>query len=194
MRFQEKTKTTGESVFFIDPQNRTASRQNASSYDRTVSGRSVYNYFRDYEPTTGRYVQSDPIGLQGGMNLYAYVGGNPLSYVDPLGLCRRGSKQVEGQAAGVCEPDDRVEPDKCANAECGAGLPPVKEDDECTRMCKSELRLGSRVSCFGYGQAARISLGIPGFLVSGACNLADLTQCVRSCRDKQKEKTCSANQ
>ncbi len=47
-----------------------------------------YNYFRDYEAATGRYAQSDPIGLDGGLNLYAYVDGEPLLYVDEDGLIR----------------------------------------------------------------------------------------------------------
>jgi RHS repeat-associated protein len=45
-----------------------------------------YNYFRDYEPGTGGYVESDPIGLKGGLNPYGYALQNPLRYTDPEGL------------------------------------------------------------------------------------------------------------
>ena len=53
-------------------------------YDKET--KTHYNYFRDYDPSTGRYLQSDPIGLEGGTNTYGHVNGNPVSSIDPYGL------------------------------------------------------------------------------------------------------------
>ena len=52
-----------------------------------------HNQFRDYEAGTGRYVQSDPIGLEGGLNPFLYSDSGPLSWFDPEGLKTRGPKR-----------------------------------------------------------------------------------------------------
>jgi RHS repeat-associated protein len=49
-------------------------------------GRSLYNFYRTYDPETGRYLEADPIRLRAGINSYAYVRSNPLHYTDPFGL------------------------------------------------------------------------------------------------------------
>jgi RHS repeat-associated protein len=69
-----------------------------------------YNYFRDYDPAIGRYVQSDPIGLRGGLNTFNYVGSQPLRFVDPLGLkarvcCRR----IPGLPAAHCFIEEKMD-------------------------------------------------------------------------------------
>lgn len=52
-----------------------------------------YNHFRTYDPATGRYITSDPIGLNGGLSTYGYAMQNPNKYFDLFGLdvyiCRR---------------------------------------------------------------------------------------------------------
>jgi RHS repeat-associated protein len=53
-------------------------------YDEETNN--YYNYFREYDPKTGRYLESDPIGLKGGVNLYAYSNMDPVVNIDPLGL------------------------------------------------------------------------------------------------------------
>jgi RHS repeat-associated protein len=57
-----------------------------------------YNYFRDYDPITGRYIESDPIGLDGGINPYVYVKNDPANKVDPSGTCGEDLCILEGAA------------------------------------------------------------------------------------------------
>lgn len=79
-----------------------------------------YNWHRDYNPALGRYVQSDPFGLNGGIGTYSYVEGSPLALIDSLGLEPfPGSIMTQGLPAGVADAlaiGNRAPPDAAAIA------------------------------------------------------------------------------
>jgi RHS repeat-associated protein len=62
------------------------SREKHAVESNFASGRIVYNYYRYYDPSLGRYITSDPIGLRSGPNTYLYALANPIRYIDPYGL------------------------------------------------------------------------------------------------------------
>ena len=66
--------------------DRDASSGFRGSRPRVTPGAEHYNYFRDYDPTIGRYIESDPLGIFAGLQTYAYANGRALSRFDPLGL------------------------------------------------------------------------------------------------------------
>ena len=136
-----------------------------------------YNYFRDYEAGTGRYVESDPIGFDGGINTYAYAYSTPLLAVDPMGLvglfgrCPSGTiKTCVYFPAPRCgctsnPPNSR---NKCVTGDC-AFFPP-DTNCACTLDCFKRLKQ-ERVACM-------LLRG------SGACSALASIKCGQECKGK----------
>ncbi|MFA1613411.1 RHS repeat-associated core domain-containing protein [Citrobacter amalonaticus] len=82
-------------------------------YEDAESGL-YYNRFRYYDCDTGQYLCADPIGLKGGLNAYGYVG-NPLKYIDPLGLCKEHIETPYGSAYQSNSPEALAAREKVEN-------------------------------------------------------------------------------
>jgi RHS repeat-associated protein len=98
-----------------------------------------YNYFRDYDPAIGRYTKSDPIGLHGGVNTYAYVQNDPIRKIDPKGLIP-GPHTGPKQPCPPDQPNCKAVKEKCI-AQCSEGLPTTDYGFQfwnCVNKCMAE--------------------------------------------------------
>jgi RHS repeat-associated protein len=145
-----------------------------------------YNYFRDYNPEIGRYIESDPIGLKGGINTFSYVASNPLTWTDPIGLEQpgqvwNGSQWVWPKKANPNCMYPELGPCKCLTAECAAGIPtpiPMSPVGSCRFSCNVKPQL----ICTATGATTTIvSTPAAGALAGGACVLVKALICEVIC-------------
>jgi len=126
-----------------------------------------YNFFRDYAANKGRYIQADPIGIEGGVNFFVYAEGKPLGFIDPDGLARKWPPNGG----------------RCATPECAAGLPPVKQPNP-NEQCRVHCNLKYQLICSGIGVGVGIRVPPAGFAANLSCAITKYYVCKKTCNEK----------
>jgi RHS repeat-associated protein len=118
----------------------------AGQYEDSESGYH-YNWHRYYDPSTGRYLTPDPIGLAGGLNGYGYAGQDPMGAVDPTGLASEALDQIA--ALGYWDAAmTKLDADNSLDAAKNSGLPGLHNGQadayrHCYWSCLMTKRMGA---------------------------------------------------
>lgn len=133
--------------------------------------------YRAYDPTAKRWLNRDPIEEEGGANLYAYVGGNPISFIDPLGLS---GLRNQGPVNWPPRPGPGSS-SSCVTAECAAGLPPAPSDNRTQEQIDyGQCKLVCNISATPAVAACNVAAGggLPGAVLG---NVSKLSVCSWVC-------------
>jgi len=143
---------------------------------------------RDYDPTTGRYVQGDPLGLVDGASVYGYALHSPDRYVDPKGERCRWVRRSDGNQELKCSPGSTYSPSGQSSF-----YDPIMNDAEykqCMKECNPSSSKTGKLVCKAIGAAFahRTRSGRVGaFTGDRVCTWTyNKAQCDAKCRSPKK--------